>query len=101
MPVPFRLDYVIERTLAEATPEQRTLKSLTGVRVTAVEARAAWPRIQDHKWYMSERLGRDVGLRVAAIDYFENVRATRGEKVKRGAFTNRLRGALGPETLAA
>jgi transitional endoplasmic reticulum ATPase len=26
-----------------------------------------------HKWYLSERLGRDVGLKVATIDYFENV----------------------------
>jgi hypothetical protein len=29
--------------------------------------------IETHKWILSERLGRDVGLHVAAIDYFENV----------------------------
>jgi hypothetical protein len=101
MPVPFKLDYVIERTLAETTPEQRTLKTLAGVRVTGDEARTLWPRIQDHKWYMSERVGRDVGLRVAAIDYFENIHAPRAGNVKRGAFTNRLRRAVRPETLAA
>jgi hypothetical protein len=38
-----------------------------------VEARALWPRILEHKWFLSERLGRDVGLRVAAIDYLENI----------------------------
>ncbi|MBV8828971.1 MAG: DUF4032 domain-containing protein [Acidobacteriaceae bacterium] len=30
--------------------------------------------IDDHKWYLSEALGRDVGIRVAALDYFENVK---------------------------
>jgi len=73
MPIPFKLDYVIERTLAKTPREQQALKQLTGITVTAAEARTAWPRILDHKWYVSERLGRDVGLRVAAIDYFENI----------------------------
>ena len=26
-----------------------------------------------HKWILRERIGRDVGIRVAAIDYFENI----------------------------
>ena len=101
MPVPFKLDYVIERTLAETTAEQQALKSLTGVQVSAAEARTAWPRILDHKWYMSERLGRDVGLRVAAIDYFENIHLPRAAKSKRSAFVSRLRRAVRPVTLAA
>jgi transitional endoplasmic reticulum ATPase len=29
-------------------------------------------RIQEHKWYLSERLGRDVGCKVAALDLMEN-----------------------------
>lgn len=29
-------------------------------------------RIQEHKWYLSERLGRDVGCKVAALDLVEN-----------------------------
>jgi hypothetical protein len=77
MPIPFRLDYVIERTLATTADEQRVLKELTGFKVSADEARTAWPRILDHKWYVSERLGRDVGLRVAAVDYFENIQPPR------------------------
>ena len=52
---------------------RRELRRLAGVSLSEREARAAWPRIMDHKWYMGERLGRDVGLRVAAVDYFENV----------------------------
>ncbi|MGA9997968.1 MAG: DUF4032 domain-containing protein [Pyrinomonadaceae bacterium] len=74
MPIPFRLDYVIERTLAEASSERRALKELTGLKLSVAEARKVWPLILEHKWYISERLGRDVGLRVAAIDYFSNIR---------------------------
>lgn len=36
------------------------------------EAKKIWKKIEDHKWYLSERLGRDVGNRVAAVDYLEN-----------------------------
>lgn len=32
-----------------------------------------WPKILQHKWLLSERLGRDVGLRTACIDYIENM----------------------------
>ena len=32
-----------------------------------------WPRILLHKWLMSEKLGRDVGLRIACIDFLENI----------------------------
>ena len=74
MPIPYKLDHVIEQTLhAPGMREQRALKVLTGLELGVDEASFFWPRILDHKWYMSERLGRDVGLRVAAVDYFENV----------------------------
>jgi hypothetical protein len=76
MPIPFKLDYVIERTRTEverAVQRRALRRALAGVRVSARAAQAAWPRILEHKWYVSERLGRDVGLHVAAIDYFENV----------------------------
>ena len=76
--IPFRLDYVIEKVNAEgACEEQKVLKELAGVKLRPAEARAEWPRVLEHKWFVSERLGRDVGLRVAALDYFENVRLPR------------------------
>ena len=56
---------------------RRSLKELAGVKLSASEARDAWPRVLEHKWYLGERLGRDVGLRVAAVDYFENIRRPR------------------------
>ena len=74
MPVPFKLDYVIEKLVAgREESRKRTLNRLTGLKLSELEAHIVWPRILDHKWYLGERLGRDVGLRVAAVDYFENV----------------------------
>lgn len=74
MPIPFKLDYIIEKvTQPQLTDTQRTLNRLAGVNLSAPEAQALLPRIRDHKWYVSERLGRDVGWRVAVIDYFENI----------------------------
>ena len=69
----YQLDYVIEEVKKnELTVEQRTLKNLVGANYTKVEAKYIWGRVIDHKWYIGERLKRDVGLRVAAIDYIEN-----------------------------
>lgn len=74
MPLPFRLDYVIEKTLREApASEQRVLRKLAGLKLSQTEARALWTRVLEHKWLLSERLGRNVGLHVAVIDYFENI----------------------------
>jgi hypothetical protein len=75
MPIPLTLDYVIHRLGRTPGKEERAvLSELAGVRLSRPRARAAWAAVLEHKWYLSERLGRDVGLRVAAIDYFENVR---------------------------
>lgn len=75
----FNLGYIIERvTQPQLTDAQRTLNALAGVNLSAPEARELLPRLREHKWYVSERLGRDVGWRVAAADYFENIRPARG-----------------------
>jgi hypothetical protein len=73
MPIPIPLDYVIEKSRSTAYLEGRVLKELAGVTLSNKEARVLLPRIIDHKWYVSERLGRDIGLRVAAIDFIENI----------------------------
>jgi hypothetical protein len=78
MPISFRLEHVIEEVLSQQPREQRrVLRKLTGRKLSASEANAAWPLILEHKWFLSERLNRDVGLMVAAVDYFENVRPPR------------------------
>jgi transitional endoplasmic reticulum ATPase len=36
-----------------------------------------WGKMLQHKWVMSERLGRDVGMKVACIDFIENIGPTK------------------------
>lgn len=74
MPVQFESDHVTGQALADDGSETQELKSVAAVALSSLEAQEVWPQVLEHKWYMSERLGRDVGLRVAALDYFKNVR---------------------------
>jgi hypothetical protein len=84
------LEHVIEEVLSEyPKDQQRMLKRLAGVKLSQTEARRAWPQVLEHKWFLSERLGRDVGLRVAAIDYFENIQPPRSS-----SFFHTMRDAL-------
>jgi diguanylate cyclase (GGDEF)-like protein len=47
---------------------------LTSERYPEVQAAVLWNHVMNHKFFMSERLERNVGIRVAAIDYLMNVR---------------------------
>ncbi len=38
------------------------------------EAKKLWFEIIDHKWKISQQLGRNVGIRVATLDYLENIK---------------------------
>ena len=62
--------------------EQAFLKELTGRKFTSEEAEFLWMRISDHKWFISENLGRDVGFKVAAVDFFENIYRTQNDSAK-------------------
>jgi hypothetical protein len=81
-------------TQPQLTDAQRTLNALAGVNLSPVEARETLPRVRDHKWYLSEYLGRDVGWHVAAVDYFENIlprrRPSQAFRVNRETPTQRL-----------
>ena len=69
----YQLDYVLEKVgRNEPASDRKLLKKLTGQDFTKEEARFIREKIGDHKWYLGERLKRDVGLKVAAIDYIEN-----------------------------
>lgn len=69
----YQLDYVVEEVLKGLpSQEQIFLKKHIGKDFPKTEAKYLWERIGNHKWYVSERLGRDIGLRVAAVDYIEN-----------------------------
>lgn len=45
---------------------------VSGTKFEPAKAAGVWPKILQHKWLMSEKLHRDVGLRTACIDFLEN-----------------------------
>lgn len=47
--------------------------TLTNIRMLELEARITWGDILEHKWGMGVAMKRNVGIRVAALDYFQNV----------------------------
>ena len=67
--------YKIETTATNAFDMgmgRSMLEVYTGNRISEREAAKLMHRIADHKWYVSEKLDRDIGFHVAAIDYVEN-----------------------------
>lgn len=50
-----------------------TIYELCGVKFEPEVASSLWSEIEQHKWLLSEKVGRDVGLRTACIDYIENI----------------------------
>jgi len=50
------------------------LFELTSERFPEEKAKALWQEILHHKYVISEKLGRNIGIRVATLDYLENVK---------------------------
>jgi diguanylate cyclase (GGDEF)-like protein len=48
------------------------LMALTHKFLPPMEAQALWHELLAHKYYLSEKLGRNVGVRVAVLDFFDN-----------------------------
>lgn len=96
----YKLDYAIEETLKQnLTAEQLFLKKLTGERLSKSEAVFLLQRIRDHKWYVSEKLDRDVGFNVAAIDFLENIYESGGKTGNSRRGSNRRFNMKERETL--
>ena len=66
------------------SPEQVFLEKITGEKYPNEKAEYLWERISDHKWYIGEKLGRDVGFNVAAIDFLENIAETESNSNNQG-----------------
>ena len=58
-----------------------------------------WIHILRHKWFLSEQLGRDVGIKVACLDYIENTNSihTALEETERDHLLKELGVRLGEE----
>ena len=60
----------------QETPSQSFAAKIFEISGTQLEpdvAATLWPKILQHKWLMSEKYGRDVGLRAACIDFVERM----------------------------
>ncbi len=57
------------------SPEECASKifELSGVKFEPDIAQDLWGKILQHKWLLSEKVGRDVGFRTACIDFLENM----------------------------
>lgn len=92
----YPLDYVVDEVKKnEPSKEQLLLKKYAGSYYTKEEAGYIWERVLDHKWYIGERLKRDVGFRVATVDFIENFYDEKMfSKNNRTNFSNRTFGQL-------
>jgi SpoVK/Ycf46/Vps4 family AAA+-type ATPase len=72
-----------ENTNEILTPDECSQKilELSGVLFEPVVAVDLWSKILKHKWLLSEKLGRDVGLRISSIDFLENIEQAHGEYI--------------------
>lgn len=50
-----------------------TIFEMSGVSFDPDIAADLWLKILNHKWLLSEKVGRDMGMRTACIDFFENM----------------------------
>lgn len=92
--IPYRHELAFERLVKTGPSIERTmLRIYTGDEISELEAKRIWQRIADHKWYVSERLSRDIGFHVAAVDYVENFYRTepsRSPKAKAASAARRI-----------
>jgi transitional endoplasmic reticulum ATPase len=51
----------------------KTILEMSGASFEPDVAAGLWSKILDHKWLLSEKVGRDMGLRTACIDFLENM----------------------------
>ena len=86
-----KLELVLEKiTGTQPTMELKLLQRYSGTNMSESEAGRLSRRIADHKWYVSERLSRDVGFHVAAVDYLEHFHE-RGPKSDAAPFLTKVK----------
>lgn len=71
--IPFKSENTINKiTESDSSHERSLLQIYTDRRMSEKDGDEMLKRVADHRWFVSERLNRDVGFHVAAIDYVEN-----------------------------
>ena len=75
MPTPEALRDAVQKILSEEGEGiySDLLWRLTSLRLDEHEAKLRWKQVLEHKYLISQRLGRNVGVRVATHDFFVNI----------------------------
>jgi SpoVK/Ycf46/Vps4 family AAA+-type ATPase len=58
---------------------QSLIFGYSGQKVPFELAEDLWSKILEHKWVLSEKLGRDVGIKTACVDFVENIEPQHAE----------------------
>ena len=79
MAIPLRsstVNHMNEQLNEALSPEDCASRifELSGVKIDPEVASDLWLQILNHKWFLSEKVGRTVGIRPASIDFLENVK---------------------------
>lgn len=66
------------------TPEEcaNRIFNYSGQKFEPDVASDCWMKVLHHKWFLSEKLGRDVGFKVACMDFLENTESIQQELMK-------------------
>lgn len=68
----FSKKIISEMLRPRLSEEQILLRQITGKTFKEPEAARLWKKINEHKWFLGEQLGRDIGIGAATLDYLEN-----------------------------
>ncbi|MFH2070309.1 MAG: diguanylate cyclase [Elusimicrobiota bacterium] len=94
-PLTTELKYIIDKIVQEkrGTFYSDILCTLASERFSEQEAKSLWEGILQHKYIVSEKLRRNVGIRVAALDYLENIKKiiTMPKIIDEGEFRETLK----------
>lgn len=63
---------VVSSPKTKFSDAQILLEGWTGKKFSRNEADQIWVNITKHKWNVSQKLGRDIGFRIATIDFIDN-----------------------------
>lgn len=73
-----KLEKISDEDIKEGRYYVQIVANLTGHEPGSEdEAKRRWHELLEHKWYMSERAGYDVGMAEAAVDYFRRLNLLR------------------------
>ena len=70
------LQYIIDKIIDKKHNSfySDILYTITSERFSEPDAKKLWQEILQHKYITSEKLGRNIGIRVAVLDYLENIK---------------------------